>query len=929
MVEPLTAAGTAASVLQLAEAFWKLGNAVYQLYNDTIVVDETVKSLIAEVNALGTACDLVFQELNSILAAPKTSSHSTYDKDGRLWSCIVAEVERSKQTLHDFELIVDRVKEESQHFLTQARRQIRLNVAKDQMLALRQRLRSHMDSLHTVLLTVNVKVAHFAPGVANETLLATVNELKEMILKLQHANDSAELHDSSTHTDFDLVLYATDVVMSGSTLYEASVANGSVQGGHGAADTNIRVAKWVGTCESLRRDQHISDPSEGSSYASTGLSGEEDTSRTTGDTPVTHGAANDDGDSLEPLDYDSDDALSIKLVQTAIREGGQAYAQGQWREADASLQEALDLLQRLPTQLCKSYDVFDLQHKLAVCAYHTEEPAFVEEALASLVRELPQSDDQRRVVCDARHMLAHVYIRMGKLDLAETACETALKGRLRLLGEEHDSTLTSLALMSRVYQLLGKPARANLYKSMIPAPQRASLVAATESLDVEGSLAEPSSTSGSSAPRPEATGAESEYEGRWLTKLKLRSKTTLEHLICVDNLDIAMTSLQVGTSSALPKRYSSTRKGLSICKRCSREIKNMLRYQCSSCSFLTFRWNLCAPCFECSSHKHPKNHFVPNHDIKPLASAFGFSQDDGTPTALHFAALFGDVELAQTLIERGFSLECYFNSRKYTPLGLAVLARRTPMVELICKYYAVAGRTPEHLVYAGTSVWNTVSYNIQSVNATECADVQEIIDTVECLARFGYSFEADPRSDQLINTALLASDSEREARRYDQQHLVSYLLSKGAKVLPEADKKWYVGSNCFAPLYHAVKSGPRDVVTLLLKNQSAEQLRFLNTNVLKPWERTVERTALYVAVERVLEDPKTPLDIVQALLEAGADVHAETYEHTYGVPRHQMFSKLEKTVVTTPLQLAERHSGSHADLLALLRIFDPNSPSAR
>lgn len=156
MADPFTAVGTVAAVLQLAQAFWDLGNAVQQLYRDTKVVDDTVKSLVAELHALGTACDLVHQELDSILAAPRSRGDSTYDNDGQLWRCIPAEVERSKHTLHDLQQMVERVKEESKHFLVQARRQVRLNGARDDMLVLRRRIRTHTDSLHTILLTVNM-----------------------------------------------------------------------------------------------------------------------------------------------------------------------------------------------------------------------------------------------------------------------------------------------------------------------------------------------------------------------------------------------------------------------------------------------------------------------------------------------------------------------------------------------------------------------------------------------------------------------------------------------------------------------------------------------------------------------------------------------------------------------------------------------------
>lgn len=81
---------------------------------------------------------------------------------------------------------------------------------------------------------------------------------------------------------------------------------------------------------------------------------------------------------------------------------------------------------------------------------------------------------------------------MGKFDLAKKSCESALNGRQRIFGKSHDSYLMSLALMSKIYGLLDKPARAKVLLSMIPESRRSEMLAATVPPWVTGSSCEPS-----------------------------------------------------------------------------------------------------------------------------------------------------------------------------------------------------------------------------------------------------------------------------------------------------------------------------------------------------------------------------------------------------------------------------------------------------
>jgi hypothetical protein len=61
---------------------------------------------------------------------------------------------------------------------------------------------------------------------------------------------------------------------------------------------------------------------------------------------------------------------------------------------------------------------------------------------------------------------------------AKDICKRTLKARSRLLGKQHQSRLETIALLSRICELLGETADSEVYLSMIPDDQRSKVVAA-------------------------------------------------------------------------------------------------------------------------------------------------------------------------------------------------------------------------------------------------------------------------------------------------------------------------------------------------------------------------------------------------------------------------------------------------------------------
>ena len=249
-------------------------------------------------------------------------------------------------------------------------------------------------------------------------------------------------------------------------MYETSLHAESIAGGQRAANSNVRVAEWVVTLDSIRQDERLADPSDMISNVPSVFSGDEANTVVTSATSAQRAVQ--DREATDAVWDESDDDLNTDLAKAATDTGTKAFEAQEWEEADSLLQEALRLLQQLSKQQRAFCDTFELQYKLAVCAYHTQEPVDAKEALVSLVQQPASSDKQRGYICDAAHLLSCLYIRIGQVDRARSVCEKTLQARRRLLGKRNDASLESTVLMAHIYVLLNNRARAKSCLAMIP-----------------------------------------------------------------------------------------------------------------------------------------------------------------------------------------------------------------------------------------------------------------------------------------------------------------------------------------------------------------------------------------------------------------------------------------------------------------------------
>lgn len=294
---------------------------------------------------------------------------------------------------------------------------------------------------------------------ADQRPSADLDRLQHMVQQQQLSSDP-KIPSNGGQTERALSPCARDIISTKTIVDETSFAENLA----GVEATNsARVAEWIKALESMRHEMSNIESSalpRGKQTPSPKL--EQDTN------------------CLDHAGDDSDDDLEVDLAKAALDTGTKAFAAEHWNEATSLLREALRILQQISTARRKFCDIFDLHYKLAVCAYQIQDYVNAEKAFTSLIRQPPNSMEQHQRICDATHLLSQLYIHTEQLDRARSECEKALQSRRRLLGKKSQASLESLALMAHIYVLLDNRALAKSCLSMIPDERRDATLAIVE-----------------------------------------------------------------------------------------------------------------------------------------------------------------------------------------------------------------------------------------------------------------------------------------------------------------------------------------------------------------------------------------------------------------------------------------------------------------
>jgi hypothetical protein len=545
---------------------------------------------------------------------------------------------------------------------------------------------------------VHVPLVHGRP---EQQLLDDISKMQDMMQNLQRSS-VLDPHSRLSHVEIALLHHADEVMVQGTTIYEASLATDSTGKRQSQPNTNSRVAKWVSSLDYIRQDQRESY--RFSKLPTVCLEGVETTAT---------------------ANSDSEDDLDTDLVKAALDTGTKAFEAQQWEDANSLLNEALRLLQQLPTRQRMFCDVFDLHYKLAICSFHTHHPTEAEEALTSLIQQSANSDVQRANIYDATHLLAQLYIRTGQADRARSECEKALQARRRLLGKQSEAALESLALMAHIYVLQDNRALAKSCLSMIPEEQRDAIVAKVE-VSLGPSVEHLDFTSLLTPPMPRSS-PRSEYEIPRIQERVAGSQMGLDmgqltystNKVCpptspmlpiqrLASIDLPRPDLRYGpmasTSYAPSIAESTTTERYAPVQTYTPDQPTPLR---ASESSQTPSSPSSQPQPQTLSRKailekvgcQPRDRIeeaVCAPDLRALTTLLakkkGFWRSSlrkrvrpERVTALHFATLFGELEMARRLLDANFDVNVipFGYTTSLTPLHFAIGARQVAMVDFL------------------------------------------------------------------------------------------------------------------------------------------------------------------------------------------------------------------------------------------------------
>jgi hypothetical protein len=439
---------------------------------------------------------------------------------------------------------------------------------------------------------------------------------------------------------------------------------------------------------------------------------------------------------------DSADDLAIDLAIAALETGRIAFDAREWDDAEALFQEAVQILLQLSSQQRVFCDVFALHFRLAVCAFHTQEPAIAERALIGLTQQPVNSKQSEHQVYqyDAAHLLSLLYIRTGQIDFARSECERALQGRRRHLGKHSEASLESTALIAHIYALLNNRARAKACLAMIPESRRdevgkvveASLGTALERPDSTLHLVRTNSDNSSLVAESIPSGcSESEsihslpMENRCYGPVSVRisqseaidarplHRYSLSNASGMESLSSTTVTSILSTNDRRGSRFMGSGRRTSMYDTCAEK-----EAYCGSAVETIPASELPTAKAACTSRGLSRQTILRNLRCMPVDrleeavcngdhSSFAVllkKKNNGgflrlkvqkalhskRVTALHFAALFGEIEMARRLLNAGFEINEIpeLSTSRLTPLKFAIGTRQVEMVELLVAHGA-------------------------------------------------------------------------------------------------------------------------------------------------------------------------------------------------------------------------------------------------
>ena len=671
------------------------------------------------------------------------------------------------------------------------------------------------------------RVDHLIPRQADSDLLRELQELRTYLERLRLAADPTKPTD-------DIVHYAQTVFNDGATLYKSSVAEGSIaddmenltivdKSAHVGSDW---IRQWSSDVPLVSLDRG-SSPATASSEPIFSVK----------PSPLTADTSIDDDPSIVARNSaeacDSDDDLDLEIAEQTISDGSAAFDENKFVEADVILSDAVHQLQRIPAHRRSVDWISDIQYKLAVCAYHLQAPEEAVKRLVAFVQNPAENDTARSNVCNAGYLLAQMYVRLDKLETARATCDSALRGRRRLLGPQHQEYYESMALMARIMELQGNKVRSNTWMRRIPDDQQHRVISMFAQLGLR-SLSERSDGS--------VTFQEVHAEGPTIF-----NEVSEEGIKAPASTDSSRHDKQTGPPQHVqvvaPLRKQHHDLNVLGTHRVT-ELKDI--------KMATPRQNL----LEALG-------WVPKGPLElKMAHSEGLSgievADIGhfDPTTLVLAALLGEYNVVEALLNRG----AFLDAVRELPSRFSV-GERTAVKAI---HVAVAAKQPaiiELLLQRGGSVKGRSSVSCigllacllhpEFLRLTGCTAFEDVLPTLQALQKFGVNVHTVDSFGYTMLHWVASLPNEFVPLRPD---LVRYFLARGSNVL-KACKMGRI------PLhYGAYMNSSTETIAALLEHRTLEQLNAMDIAGQTPLHRALAFTKFHISPS-----------LVRYLVKAGSD----------------------------------------------------------
>ena len=156
-MEALTVLGAVAAVTQLADYALRTALGVIEFSKQARNLKTTIRDIGQETESLGKACEAVQQQLSPIgTHTNDTDSNRGATAHQTLWSLIQTQTINCNETIDDLNLVIERLKFDHANFLKQRWRTYKFNAKREDIVRIRERIRSHTAALQTLLIILNM-----------------------------------------------------------------------------------------------------------------------------------------------------------------------------------------------------------------------------------------------------------------------------------------------------------------------------------------------------------------------------------------------------------------------------------------------------------------------------------------------------------------------------------------------------------------------------------------------------------------------------------------------------------------------------------------------------------------------------------------------------------------------------------------------------